>query len=210
MQDRHADRYLGWRQGAQLGPRKHGSVTTVICLRGRLRVSRTEYGPTSAPLGNTTLRPYAGNTCFQTCANGYVPCGEYFVTSIIHYYYALPHRRNAALRIESARDLSPLYEASSEEDDEYGNPTFLYSSFGFTSDEPTAYFGRSKLKGIKESLELLLDEDVYPKAPCNIATSIIPIDSKVFLKGPKLHTLFIGAGLLPKLILQEADPEATA
>ncbi|KAF1992947.1 serine/threonine-protein kinase-like protein [Amniculicola lignicola CBS 123094] len=132
-----------------------------------------------------------------------------FVTPLIH-YYALPRGGKAALRIESARDLSPLYEAFSEEDDEHGNPIFLYSSFGFISDDFTAYFGKSKLrkydltsKDIKESLKLLPDEDVYPEAPWDITTSAIPIDSNVFLKGPKLHTAFIGTGLLPKLILQE-------
>lgn len=115
-----------------------------------------------------------------------------------------------APRIESARDLSPLYEAFSEEDDKNGNPIFLYSSFGFISNEYIAYFGKSKLrkydltsKDIRESLELLPDEDVYPKAPRDITTSTIPIDSNVFLKRPKLHTDFIGTGLLPKLVLQE-------
>ena len=77
-----------------------------------------------------------------------------------------------APRIESVRDLSPLYEAFSEEDDEHGNPIFLYSSFGFITNEYVAYFDQSKLKkyeltqkDIKESLELLPDEDVYPEAP---------------------------------------------
>lgn len=46
--------------------------------------------------------------------------------------------------IHSARDLSPLYEAFSEEDDEHGNPIFLFSSFGFITDEYVAYFGQSK------------------------------------------------------------------
>ncbi|KAF1919703.1 serine/threonine-protein kinase-like protein [Ampelomyces quisqualis] len=135
-----------------------------------------------------------------------------FVTPLINYFYALPRRSKAALRIESVRDLSPLYEAFSEEDDEHGNPIFLYSSFGFISDDFTAYFGRSKLrkydlssKDIEESLELLPDEDVYPEAPWNITTSTRPIDSSVFPKGPKLHTVFIGTGLLPKLMLQEVQ-----
>lgn len=61
------------------------------------------------------------------------------------------------------------------------------------------YFDRSKLrkydltsKDIRESLELLPDEDVYPDAPWNIATSTILIDSNVFIKGPKLrdHRLY--------------------
>jgi serine/threonine protein kinase len=60
-------------------------------------------------------------------------------------------------------------------------------------------------KDIKESLELLPNEDVYPEAPWNITTCTTPIDSNVFLKGPKLHTDFVGTGLLPKLILQEVQ-----
>jgi serine/threonine protein kinase len=115
------------------------------------------------------------------------------------------------LRIESARDLSPLYEAFSDEDDEDGSPIFLYSSFGFVSDEYIAYFGQSELrkydltsKEIKQSLRRLPDEDVYPQAPSGITTFAKPISNDVFLKGPKLHTAFIGTGLLPRLLLQEA------
>jgi serine/threonine protein kinase len=53
-------------------------------------------------------------------------------------------------------------------------------------------------------LQRLPDKDVYPQAPWNITTFAGPIGSNVFLKGPKLHTAFIGTGLLPKLLLQEA------
>ena len=116
------------------------------------------------------------------------------------------------LRIESVRDISPLYEAFSEEDDEHGNPIFLYSSYGYIGDDFTAYIRRSKLrkydltsKNIKESLQLLPDEDVYPEAPRSITTYTAPIDNSVFLKDPKLHTAFIGTGLLSKLILQEVE-----
>jgi hypothetical protein len=42
---------------------------------------------------------------------------------------------NEELPISSARDLSPLYEAFTEEDDEDGNPIFDYSSFGCTTME---------------------------------------------------------------------------
>jgi hypothetical protein len=117
-----------------------------------------------------------------------------------------------ALPIKSVRDLSPLYEAFSEEDDEHGNPIFLYSSFGFITNEYIAYFGQSNLrkyeltpKDIKDSLNLLPDEDVYPKAPSNVTVFSSPIDSNVFLKGPKLNTAFKGTGLLPKLLLQEVE-----
>lgn len=66
-----------------------------------------------------------------------------------------------APQVESVRGLRPLCEAFSEEDDENGNPIFLYSSFGFITDDHIVYFGKSKLrkyeltpKAINESLEL--------------------------------------------------------
>ncbi|RMZ73496.1 kinase-like domain [Pyrenophora seminiperda CCB06] len=133
-----------------------------------------------------------------------------FVTPLMHYYHALSRPSIAALPIESVRNVSPLYEAFTEEDDEHGNPIFSYSSYGYISDDFTAYFGQSNLrkydltsKEIKESLELLPDDDVYPKAPWNITTFTLPINDKLFSKGPKLHEAFVGTGLLPKLILQE-------
>jgi serine/threonine protein kinase len=117
-----------------------------------------------------------------------------------------------ALPIKSVRDLSPLYEAFSEEDDEHGQPIFLYSSFGFITNEYIAYFGQSNLrkyqltaKDIKKSLELLPDEDVYPEVPSNVTAFSKSIDSNMFLKGPKLNTAFKGTGLLPKLLLQEVE-----
>ncbi|KAF2755135.1 serine/threonine-protein kinase-like protein [Pseudovirgaria hyperparasitica] len=118
------------------------------------------------------------------------------------------------LPLYSARDLSPRYEAFSEEDDEDGNPVFLYSSFGYFSNEFIAYFGRSNSRKrdlnqeiIRESLQRLPDEDVYPMAPSNItvALSPTPINETLFLKRPKLHLDFLGTGLLPKLMLQEAE-----
>lgn len=116
------------------------------------------------------------------------------------------------LLLYSARDLSPRYEAFSEEDDEDGNPIFLYSSFGYISDEYVAYFGQSNFrkcdlnqKIIRESLQRLPDEDVYPEAPSNITVVSPPIDETLFLKRPKLHLDFLGTGLLPKLILHEAE-----
>ncbi|KAF1965722.1 serine/threonine-protein kinase-like protein [Bimuria novae-zelandiae CBS 107.79] len=120
---------------------------------------------------------------------------------------------NEELLVFSARDLSPRYEAFSEDDDEHGNPIFLYSSFGYITDEYIAYFGRSNIrkcdlnqKDIRESLKRLPDEDVYPKAPPNITVVSTPIDDdNLFLKRPKLHLDFLGTGLLPKLMLQEAE-----
>ncbi|KAF2176495.1 serine/threonine-protein kinase-like protein [Zopfia rhizophila CBS 207.26] len=112
----------------------------------------------------------------------------------------------------SVRDLSPLYEAFSEEDDDQGNPIFLYSSFGFINKANYAYFGKAELrkfdltpKDIRKSLKLLPDNDVYPKAPSNITTWAIPTSSNVFVKGPKLHLDFLGTGQLPKLVLQEVE-----
>jgi serine/threonine protein kinase len=119
---------------------------------------------------------------------------------------------NEDLPVYSVRDLSPRYEAFSEEDDEHGNPIFLYSSFGYISDEHVAYFGQSNLrkceldqKIIRESLQRLQDEDVYPKAPLNITVVSTPIDETLFFKRPKLHLDFLGTGLLPKLMLHEAE-----
>jgi len=70
-------------------------------------------------------------------------------------------------------------------------------SFGFITKEYNAYFGKSKLrkfdltlKDIRESLKLLLDEDVYPKAPLNIINFAILISSNVFIKGLKLYLDF--------------------
>ncbi|RMZ70055.1 serine threonine- kinase [Pyrenophora seminiperda CCB06] len=119
---------------------------------------------------------------------------------------------NEDLPISSVRDLSPRYEAFSEDDDENGNPIFLYSSFGYITDEYVAYFGQSKLrrrelnpKLIRESLQRLPDEDVYPEVPSGITVISPPIDETLFLKKPKLHLDFIGTGLLPKLMLHEAE-----
>jgi hypothetical protein len=53
---------------------------------------------------------------------------------------------NKELPVYSARDLSPRYKAFSKEDDEHGNPVFLYSTFGYITDEYVAYFGRLSLR----------------------------------------------------------------
>ncbi|KAF9735673.1 hypothetical protein PMIN06_007185 [Paraphaeosphaeria minitans] len=115
------------------------------------------------------------------------------------------------LPVLSVRDLNPLYEGFSDEDDEHGKPVFLYSSFGYVTSDYTAYFGQSalrkydlRLEDIRDSLKLLLDEEVYPQAPSNL--TIIPIEDegKLFIKGPRLNTAFIGTKELPKLLLQEA------
>jgi serine/threonine protein kinase len=117
------------------------------------------------------------------------------------------------LPISSFRDLSPRYTAFAEEDDEYGNPIYLFSSFGFFTSEYEAYFGQSKSKvtalsveEIKECLQRLPDDDVYPELPTSAVTTFWgPIDERLFLKRPKLNIVFIGTGLLPKLMLQEVE-----
>lgn len=112
----------------------------------------------------------------------------------------------------TVQDLRPLYEAFSEEDDEHGNPIFLYSSFGYITKDFVAYFGQSNLrkchltpKDIHESLKLLPDNDVYPEAPPNVTIASTPIHGGLFVKGPMLNTAFQGTGLLPKLILREVE-----
>lgn len=117
------------------------------------------------------------------------------------------------LSISSFRDLSPLYTAYTMEDDEDGNPIYSYSSFGFFTAEYRAYFGKSTSKTstltveeIKEFLQPLPDDDVYPELPTSGITIFPgPIDDTIFLKKPKVHEDFIGTGLLPKLMLQEAE-----
>lgn len=135
------------------------------------------------------------------------------ISPLIRYYHTLLPRNKAGdvLQIESARDLSPLYKAFSAEDDKDSNPIFLYSSFRFITNQYIAYFSKSShrkynltLKDIRESLQHLLDDDVYLKAPQSITKFILLINSNIFIKGLKLHKDFISIGLLLKLILQEA------
>jgi hypothetical protein len=100
---------------------------------------------------------------------------------------------NEELPISSARDLSPLYKAFTEEDDEDGNPIFDYSSFGYITHDHVAYFGRSDLpkrelnqRVIRESLQRLPDEDVYPETTSNMTiVSSTRIDGTLFLKRSK-------------------------
>ncbi|KAF2220213.1 serine/threonine-protein kinase-like protein [Elsinoe ampelina] len=110
----------------------------------------------------------------------------------------------------TARDLRPLYEAFSEEDDENGNPIFLFSSFGYITHNYEAYFGQCNLRkqqlcseDISRSLELLSDDDVYPSAPMDITTITDLASDGLYLKGPMLNVAFKNTGLLPKLTLNE-------
>jgi serine/threonine protein kinase len=115
------------------------------------------------------------------------------------------------LPVHHGRDLDPLYEAFTEEDDEDGYPIFAYSSFGYLTKDHVAYFGKSSLRkfdlnqtSIRESLKRLADEDVYPPAS-NITVFQSPVDENLYIKRPKLHLDFIGTGLLPKLMPDEAQ-----
>lgn len=115
--------------------------------------------------------------------------------------------------ISSHRDLSPVYRTYAEELDEDGNLVFLFSSFGHFTAEYHAYFGQSKMRPIDLTVEEILeclkplpDDDVYPKLPTPpITTFPGTIDDTVFLKKPKVNLDFIGTGILPKLVLQEAE-----
>jgi serine/threonine protein kinase len=116
------------------------------------------------------------------------------------------------LRGVTLQDLNPLYEAFSEENDEHGNPVFLFSSFGYTTQDFFAYFGTSSLRKygltpsvIKESLKPLPDDDVYPKIQPGITIVSPPVNSEFFVKAPKLNASFRGTGLLPELVLKEVS-----
>jgi len=56
-----------------------------------------------------------------------------------------------------------------------------------------------------QSLQRLPDADVYPTAPPDITVFSGPISERLYIKKPKLHLDFIGTGLLPKLMLHEAE-----
>jgi serine/threonine protein kinase len=114
----------------------------------------------------------------------------------------------------SLRDLRPLGEEFSMEDDEVGNPIFLRSKFCFVTDDYTVYFGHSpvrKLKltpeDIKKNLKLVPDEEVYPVAPSHLTSVSVPIDGRAFVKKPKLlsYDCFKGTNLMSELLLQEAE-----
>ncbi|KAI9752868.1 MAG: hypothetical protein M4579_005435, partial [Chaenotheca gracillima] len=51
-----------------------------------------------------------------------------------------------ALNLKSLRDLYLLSESFSEEDDEDGRPIFMFSAFGYMTDDHVAYFGQSELR----------------------------------------------------------------
>jgi serine/threonine protein kinase len=114
--------------------------------------------------------------------------------------------------LRSVRDLTVLAEVFSDEDDENGNPIFLYSTFGYITDQFTAYFGQSELRKYKLTPEIIMeelrpvpDDDVFPEAPSDITVAAISVkDEEFFIKWLKLNIVFLGTNELPKLVLQEA------
>ncbi|PNS17782.1 Serine/threonine-protein kinase SMU1 [Sphaceloma murrayae] len=100
------------------------------------------------------------------------------------------------------RDLRPLYEAFSEEDDEDGNMIFLFSSFGYITQDHRAYFWAEQ-EDIRTSLKLLCDDDVYPHAPANVTVVTEPVGNDIYLKRPPLNVVYLDTSLLPVLTLNE-------
>ncbi|WPH04659.1 serine/threonine-protein kinase-like protein [Acrodontium crateriforme] len=108
------------------------------------------------------------------------------------------------------RDLSPLYESFSIENDEHGNPIFLHSSYGYIAKDFSAFYGCSNKRkydltptDLRETLKCLPDDDVYPEAPFDITKMSTTIHDKIFVKGPMLHDAFQNTGQLPQLTLGE-------
>lgn len=114
-------------------------------------------------------------------------------------------------QVDSVRDLHPLCEVFSFEN---GHQVFSRSTFALVTGDYRVYFGQAPIrkkalspKDIKERLKHVPDEEVYPEAPSHITVVSIPINGNVYVKGPKL-TIYDdveGTGLLPKLLLQEAE-----
>jgi len=118
---------------------------------------------------------------------------------------------NEVPQVDSVRDLHPLCEVFSFEND---HQVFLRSTFALVTSDYRVYFGQAPVrkkalspKDIMESLKYVPDEEVYPEVPSYITTVSIPINGNVYVKGPKL-TIYDdveGTGLLSKLLLQEAE-----
>lgn len=118
---------------------------------------------------------------------------------------------NEVPQIDSIRDLRPLCEVFALEN---GRQVFLRSTFAFVTDDYRVYFGEApvrkkvlKPKDIKEYLKHVPDEEVYPKAQSHITTVSTLINGDIYVKRPKLtnYDTMKGTGLLPKLLLQEAE-----
>jgi len=112
-------------------------------------------------------------------------------------------------RVASALELCPLTEWFSVEDG-----TFSRCTFAIVTEEHQVYVGQAPIrkynltpKIINESLKHVTDEEVYPKAPPGVTIASIPLDDRVFIKGPtlSLYDTLAGTDSLPKLLLQEAE-----
>jgi serine/threonine protein kinase len=112
-------------------------------------------------------------------------------------------------RVESTRELRPLTEWFSAEDG-----AFSHCTFAIVTNEHYVFVGKAPIrkysltpKIINESLKSVTDEEVYPKAPLDVTIASVPLDDKVFIKGPalSLYDTLAATDSLPKLLLQEAE-----
>jgi hypothetical protein len=107
------------------------------------------------------------------------------------------------LPIESLRDASPLIKSFTEDDEENRNPIFMFSSFGYQTDDYLVFFGLSELRRklltkiiIKEGLKLVSDDDVYPKVPANITVASTSADkSQLYIKRPRPSPSFLNTSV---------------
>lgn len=118
---------------------------------------------------------------------------------------------NKVPRVDSIRDLHPLCEVFTLEND---HQVFSRSTFAFVTDDYQVFFGEAPIRkkalslmDINEALKYVPDEEVYPEAPPHITTVSVPVNDNVYVKRPKLtnYNAVKGTGLLPKLLLQEAE-----
>jgi serine/threonine protein kinase len=114
-------------------------------------------------------------------------------------------------RVNSVQDLHPLCEVFHLVDSQ---PVFSRSTFAFVTEDYHVYFGEAAIRkkaltpqDIRGSLKYVPDEEVYPKAKPHITIISNPVDDNVYVKGPKLtnYDNMKGTGVLPKLLLQEAE-----
>src|SRR5947208_17179017 len=98
-----------------------------------------------------------------------------------------------------------------EKNNKYNNLILLYLLFSYITDNSIIYFGQSKLgkfdltlNKIKGNLKVLPNNNIYPETPSYLTIVSISINSNIYVKGPKLSTIFIGIGLVAKFLLQEA------
>lgn len=114
-------------------------------------------------------------------------------------------------RVDSFPDLHTLCEVFHVED---GQLEFSHVTFSFIDTDDAVYFGQSSVtkqalntNDINEGLKHVPDEDIYPKPPSHVTAVTTPIIDDFYIKCPKLtsYDAAEGTGLLPKLLLQEAE-----